>query len=68
MVLIPKGVVDYCSIGLMEVVWKAMAVILNHCFNTYITYHDSLHGFRAGRGMGTSILDVKLLHQVADLR
>ena len=26
-VLIPKGVGDYCGIGLVEVIWKAVAVI-----------------------------------------
>ena len=33
-----------------------------------ITYHDSLHGFRAGRSMGNSTLEVKLIPQVTDMR
>ena len=52
----------------MELMWKAVAVILNHRFTASITYHDSLHGFRAGRGMGTATLEVKLPQQVSALR
>ena len=46
-VLIPKEVEDYRSIGLVEVIWKEVAVILNQCFTVAITYHNSLHGFRS---------------------
>ena len=66
--LILKGVGKYCGIGLVEVIWKAVAMILNLCFINAITYHNLLHGFWAGRGMGTATLDIKLLHQVAALR
>ena len=59
--LIPKGVGDYHSICLVKVVWKAVAVILDHCFTASITYHISLHGIRAGLGMGTTTIEVKLL-------
>ena len=68
MVLILKGGGNYCGICLLEVVWKALAVILNCCFAASITYHDSLHGFREGSGTGTSTLEVKLLHQLTDMR
>ena len=47
---------------------KAVATILNICFIAAITYHEFLHGFRAGRGMGTATLEIKLLQQVAALR
>ena len=52
-VLIPKGGGDYRSIGLVEVIWKKVVVILNRRFTASITYYDSLHRFRAGRGTGT---------------
>ena len=67
-VLIPKGYGDYRVIGLVEVVWKAVAVIINFRFTASITYHDSLHGFLAGRGTGTATLKVKLIEQVAAMR
>ena len=51
-VLIPKGKGDYRRIGLVEVMWKVVAVILNSRFTSFIAFHDVLHGFRAGRGTG----------------
>ena len=51
----------------MEVVWKAVAVTLDFRFTSPITYHDSLHGFRAGRGTGTATLEVKILQQLTDM-
>ena len=47
-VLIPKGKGDYRGIGLVEVMWKGVAVVLNRRFTSSITFHDVLHGFRAG--------------------
>ena len=41
-VLIQKGGGKYRCISLMEVMWKAVAVILNHRFTTSIKSHDSL--------------------------
>ena len=46
-VLIPKGKGDYQGIGLMEVMWMVVAVILNRRFTYSITFHNVLHGFRA---------------------
>ena len=67
-VLIPKGKKDYRGIGLVEVMWKVLAAILNPCFTASITYHEALHGFRAGRGTGTATLEAKLVPQLATLR
>ena len=67
-VLIPKGKKDYQGIGLVEVMWKVVAAILNHRFTASITYHDALHGFRAGQGTGTAIIEAKLLQQLVALR
>ena len=52
----------------MEVIWKAVAVILNRRFTASITYHNSLHRFWAGRGTGTATFEVKLIQHVAALR
>ena len=67
-VLIPKGEKDYRGIGLVEVMWKVVAVILNRRFTSSVTYHDTLLGFRAGRGTGTATLEAKLLQQLAAMR
>ena len=60
-VLIPKGGGDYRCINLVELVWKVVTVIPNHRFTNYISFHDVLHGFWAGRGTGTAPLEVKML-------
>ena len=60
-VLIPKGKKEYRGIGLMEVMWKVVAAILNRRLTDSITFHDFIHGFWAGRGAGTSTLEAKLL-------
>ena len=64
-VLIPKGRKEYRGIGLVEVMWKVVAAILHCRLTTAITYHDFLHGFRSGRGIGTATLEDKLLQQLA---
>ena len=63
-ILIPKGGGYYRVIGLVKVIWKAVAVILNRQFTATITYHDFLHGFRKVCGTGTATLDLKLLQHV----
>ena len=68
MVLIPKGKREYRGVGLVEVTWKVVAVIIHLRLTTGITYHDALHGFREGRGTGTATLEAKLLQQLAAMR
>ena len=68
MVLIPKGKKDYCDIGLVEVMWKVVAEILNLRITAFITFHNFLHRFWAGRGTDTATLEVKLLQQLSRLR
>ena len=67
-VLIPKVGGDYRDIGLVEVVWKLVTVILNHGFTLSIAFHDVLHGFQEDRGTGTASLEAKLLHQLTSTK
>ena len=66
-VLIPKGKKEYRGLGLLEVMWKVVAEILNRRLTASITYHDFLHGFRAGRRICTATLEAKLLQQLSAL-
>ena len=43
-------------------------MILNRRLTASIAYHNSLHGFQAGRGTGTATLEAKLLQQLASMR
>ena len=67
-VLIPKGKKDYRGVGLVEVTWKVVTVILHRRLTTAITFHDALHGFQEGRGTGMATLKAKLLQQLAAMR
>ena len=67
--MITKGDIgDSWGIGLVEVLWKTVVGLLNQQFTAAITFHDFLHGFRMGRGMGTITLEVKLIHQLRAMR
>ena len=67
-VLIPKGGKEYRGIGLVGVMWKVVAAILNCRLTASITFHEFLHGFRAGCGTCTATLEARLLKQIAALR
>ena len=68
MVLVPNEKGGYRDIVLVEVMWKVVAVILNHRLIASITYHNFLNGFRSGCGTGTTTLEAKLLQKLAALR
>ena len=67
-VLIPKVKGCYRGIGLLGVVWKVVAAILNHWITASIAYHDFLRVFRAGCGTGNATLEDKLLQQLVAMR
>ena len=47
---------------------KASIISLNRRLTSSITFHDVLHGFRAGHGTGTPTLEAKLLQKIAAMR
>ena len=63
-VLIQKRKGGFQGIGLVEILWKAVASLLNCRLTAAITYHDALHRFWAGRGTGTAALKAKLLQHL----
>ena len=64
----PQGKKDYRGIGLMEVIWKVVAEILNRRLTASIAFRDFLHRFRAGCGTGTATLEAKLIQNLATIR
>ena len=68
MVFLPKGRGGYWGIGLVEVVWKVCAMMVDFRIKRSVTLHDALHGFRAGRGTGMATLETKLAQQLAGMR
>ena len=67
MVLIPKGTTDTKDIGLLDTLWKVVEVIINICLRASLQMHDVLHRFRAGRGTGTAIMELKLTHDITSI-
>ena len=65
--LIPKGNTDTWLIGLLKTLWKVVEEINNTYMRTSISFHDVLHGFRAGKGTCISILDIKLAQELASV-
>ena len=60
-ILILKGDIRYFrGIGLVDILWKTVPLLLNRHFTSEIHFHGILHGFRASRGMGTTALESKL--------
>ena len=53
---------EYLRISPAEVMWKAVAAILDFCFTASIIYQKLIHGFLSGRSTGAATLKVKLLH------
>ena len=47
---------------------SSLYMYVNHHFTASITYHDSINGFQAIQGMGTTTPEVKLLQQVTAMR
>jgi hypothetical protein len=65
-VLLPKGGGGYRGIGLLEPICKCIERVIDHWLDN-IKLHDSLHGCRNRRGMGTAIIEAKLAQQLSYL-
>ena len=63
-----QGGGGHCGIGLVEVMWKVVTVIINRCLTNSIAFQDILLGFRSGCGTGTASLKVKLIQQLSEKR
>ena len=60
MVLIPEGTTDIWCIGLLETLCKVVEALIDTRLCASLQFHDVLHGFRAVRGAGAAIMELKL--------
>ena len=67
LLLIPKDNTNTRSIGLLETLWKGVEAIIYTLLRASISFYDILHGFPAGRAMGTTILELKLSQELASV-
>ena len=65
-VLLPKGGGDYRGIGLLETIWKVVERIMDWGLNIILLY-EVLHGCCDGCGMGTAMIEAKLVQQLSHL-
>jgi hypothetical protein len=61
--LIPKDLMSYRDIALLNSVYKLALTTVTCRLAGGIEFHDAVHGFRAGRGTGTAVIELKLLTQ-----
>ena len=62
--LISNGGGVYCETGLLEVIWKITASIINDKLKELFVFHDDLHGLRDRRGVYTEIIYSIILQQM----
>ena len=58
--MIPKSSTDTREIGMLEVMWKVVEGVIDTLVKAAVQFHDVLHGFHAGRGTGTTIMDLNI--------
>ena len=65
MVLITKGNIDTQDIGLLETLCKVVEALIDTLLHASIQFHEVLHGFRTGKGMGATIIELKLSQELS---
>ena len=63
-----KGKGNFRVIGIMEVLWKTVSVVINHHIGAELNNHNVIHGLREGLGTGNSSLKSKMLQQLKTIR
>ena len=58
--IIPKDSTDTWRIGMLEVMWKVVEGLIYNHVKAAVKFHYVLHGFHAGRGAATAIMELKI--------
>ena len=67
MVIIHKGNTDNWGIGLLDTLWEVVEALIETHLRTSLKFYDVLHRFRAVRGTGTTIMELKLAQDIASI-
>ena len=62
-----KGNTDTWCIGLLETLWNVVEALIDTRFRASLQLHNVLHGFLYGRGIGTSIVNLKLAQELSSV-
>ena len=65
LLLIPKSTTNTRGIDLLDTLWKVVEALIDTRIRASLQMHDVLHGFRSGRGTGTTIMGIKLSQELA---
>ena len=63
----PQGTCGHTGVGLLEVIWKLVEVIIGAQIKTVVTSHNFLHGFRAKRGTGTAMMEINMAQDLVSI-
>ena len=63
-----NGKGDVRVIGIMEVLWKTVSVVINRQIGAELNNHNVIHGLRAGLDIGKASFKSKLLQQLKTIR
>ena len=58
---------DTQEIGLLEIVYKVLEVVIDTRVNAIVQLHYVFHGFHGGRLTGTNIMELKILQDLASV-
>ena len=64
---LPKGIAYTWCKGLLEVVWKVVEEVIDTRIKVVVQFHDVLHRFRACRGRGAAIMELKLAQELVSV-
>ena len=64
-VFLSKGGGYLHSILLVRVIWKTIAITMEHHLGESMVFHDVICGFKSNHGTGTASIKEKPLHQIA---
>ena len=67
LVLILKETTNTWEIGLLELVWKVVKVVIDNRIKLVVKLYDVLYVFCAGMGTGTAIMEHKLVQELASV-
>ena len=67
LVLIPKVNIDTRCIGMLELLWKVVEEIIGNRLRASVCPYNVLHGFCAGRGTWTAVLELNMVHELASV-
>ena len=67
LVKIPRVNADTGGLCMLEVLWKMVEAVIDTHILKVVQFHGFLHGFFAGRGAGTAIMELKLAQELENV-